>query len=522
MAASEQAVVPAEGSRDKRGKGYILWLLAFNAAIGGFLFGYDTGSASASLLEMKLPRELGGLAGHALSTEEQETVVAMVVFGAFFTSAVAGRVSQYMGRRRTLLLGSLFFVLGAAGMAVAGNLTVMLFARLVTGFGVGICSHSVPMYISECAPAAYRGSLCFLNDVCVVLGQVMAAAISTAFFRCEVWNCWRWILGLAAVPSMFMFAGFLLVPESPRWLVVKGRTGEAKEVLRLLRSGVSDQDVEQEFQSICDETVEQMKSREPGLKKYLFDPSVRRPLLLGCSLQLVQQLVGINTIVYYGGTILQMSNSGHVQGEFQNPFSAENKHNVALTILINSAQLVGVSLSWFLVDRLGRKPLLLTSMTGLTVALAAMGGIYTLETIPKAAVVIVMMLYLAFFGLGMSPVPWTVNAEIHPTHCRSSSISFSTSVNWSMNWVVSQVFLNLATALSTNRESPMQHPNGVFWLFAIVGLIGMVGFAAKLPETKGKSLEEIAHLFSDSGRQTKATGNAHLAEVDSVDTGSDV
>eukprot|EP00931_Biecheleriopsis_adriatica_P034614 TRINITY_DN19977_c0_g1_i1.p1 TRINITY_DN19977_c0_g1~~TRINITY_DN19977_c0_g1_i1.p1 ORF type:complete len:523 (-),score=86.74 TRINITY_DN19977_c0_g1_i1:301-1869(-) len=520
MAGSPQAVISAEGSRDKQSKGYMLWLLAFNAAIGGFLFGYDTGSASASLLEMKLPRELGGLAGHALSTGEQETVVAMVVFGAFFASAVAGRVSQYMGRRRALLLGSLFFVFGAVGMAAAGNFTFMLAARLVTGFGVGICSHSVPMYISECAPAAYRGSLCFLNDMCIVLGQVVAAAISSAFFYGEVWNCWRWILGLAAVPSTLMLVGFLLVPESPRWLVVKGRTDEAKEVLRMLRSGVSHQDVDQEFESICDDTVAQMKSHEPGLKKYIFDPSVRRPLLLGCSLQLVQQWVGINTIIYYGGTILQMSNSGHVQGEFEDPFSAENKHNVALTILINSAQLVGVLLSWFLVDRLGRKPLLLTSMMGLTVALAAMGGIYTLETTPKVAVVIVMMLYLAFFGLGMSPVPWTVNAEIHPTNCRSRSISFSTSVNWSMNWVVSQVFLNLATALSTNRESPSQHPNGVFWLFAFVGLIGMVGFAAKLPETKGKSLEEIAQLFSDSERQTKSTENAYSAEVDSEGTGT--
>jgi len=141
---------------------------------------------------------------------------------------------------------------------------------------------------------------------------------------------------------------------------------------------------------------------------------------------------------------------------------------------------------------------LFTSLAGIIVALFAMGAIYTLPTVPTTAVVVIMMAYLMLFGLGMSPIPWTMNAEIHPMSVRAQSISASTATNWLMNYVVSQTFLSLSVSLSTSKDCPRGHPNGVFWLFGSIGVIGLVGFALTLPETKGKSLEEIQELFIDA------------------------
>jgi SP family myo-inositol transporter-like MFS transporter 13 len=473
-----------------------VWLLSFNAAIGGFLFGYDTGSASAALLEMKLPREDGGLAESGLSNWQQETLVSMVVCGAFFSAASAGWLNHCLGRRYVILSGAFVFVVGAIGMAAAQTFATMLVARFVVGLGVGFCSHSVPLYVSECSPATARGRLCFLNDMCVVLGQVSAAAVSAGFFYAEVRECWRWILGLASIPSVMMFFGFFAMPESPRWLAMKGQEVECRAVLKRLRQEWSEKEVEQEMQDILEEVALQQGSKGPGLSKYFLDPSIRRPLLLGCGLQLVQQWVGINTIVYYGGSILQKANS---ISDDLNPFSADNKFNVALTIPINAAQLVGVLLSWYLVDRVGRRPLLLVSLAGLTSALFAMGVVYSLTSVPKVAVVVVMMLYLITFGVGMSPIPWTINAEIHPAAVRAKAISFATSTNWLMNWIVSETFLSLSVALSTNQAAPEDHPNGVFWLYGAVGVVGLVVFAFKLPETKGMTLEEISEIFRCAG-----------------------
>lgn len=503
IASNSQKSAASGNPKDVKHQGIsrFLWMLGFNAAIGGFLFGYDTGSASASLLEMKLPREEGGLAESELDQLQQETVVSMVVCGAFFSAALAGRLNQYFGRRPVLLTGALLFCLGAIGMAAATNLAFMIVARLVVGLGVGFCSHSVPLYVSECAPASLRGTLCFLNDMCVVLGQVTAAAVSAAFFYGEVRECWRWILGLAVIPSGMMLFGMFVMPESPRWLATQGRDEEGRAVLKSLRHGWPEKKVEQEMDDILEEVARERGTKGSGLLKYFRDPSIRRPLLLGCSLQLVQQWVGINTIVYYGGSILQKANS--VAGDL-NPFSADNKFNIALTVPINAAQLVGVLLSWFLVDRVGRRPLLLLSLTGLSLALFAMGAVYSLTSIPKVAVVAVMMLYLVLFGVGMSPVPWTVNAEIHPIEVRAKSISFATGTNWLMNWVVSQTFLSLSTSLSTSQTAPEQHPNGVFWLYGAIGIVGLILFAWKLPETKGLTLEEIAGLFKQPSELSRS------------------
>jgi len=486
-------------------------LLGFNAAVGGFLFGYDTGSMSASLLQVRQPndprRPCPGLAQERLTAVQQELVTSFVVLGAFLGAVVSGGLNDLFGRRPLLLCSSLVFTVGSVLMAVAGGTEAMLLARLVVGVGVGVFSHTVPLYIAECSPSKLRGSLCFLNDMMVTVGQVSAAVVSTALFAREVPGGWRWILGAGAVPSVLMCLGVFWMPESPRWLLSKGRTEEARAVTCMLRGVVvRASDVEREFRDTLaganEETpLTDASSGEGGLWSRCFkDARVRRALLLGCSLQALQQWSGVNTIMYYGASMLQKAGEG---AESQACFSAESKHDVATTILFASAQVAGVFCSWLFVDRLGRRPLLLTSLLGVMASLFATGCVFSQGTPSQAGVVACVIVYLAFFGVGLSPVPWTVNAEIYPLHVRAHCISMSTCINWIMNFVVAQTFLSWSRRLSTHHDSPRGHPDGVFWLYSGIAMLGLLFAWRYMPETKGLTLEEIGDLFVGDGVKGK-------------------
>uniref|UniRef100_A0A7R9ZYA5 Hexose transporter 1 n=1 Tax=Pyrodinium bahamense TaxID=73915 RepID=A0A7R9ZYA5_9DINO len=502
----EPALVGLPHSRAKLGAGGgingMLLLLGFNAAIGGFLFGYDTGSMSSALLQVKRPRNpmdaCPGLAPHKLSSVQQELVISFVVLGAFLGAIASGYLNPYYGRRRLLIGASLLFIAGDCFEASAKSLGAMLVARVIVGLGVGISSHTVPLYIAECAPAHLRGSLCFLNDMMVTVGQVTSAFVSTMFFSWEVRAGWRWILGFAACPSSCMLVGFWFMPESPRWLISRGRHDEAKAILRSLRRLATEDQLEEEFHNTITGTCEEtpLNDSQAGIgyawERYVKDTRVRRALLLGCGLQCLQQSAGINTIMYYGASVLQKTggNTGP-----RSCFSAESKQDVAITMLFAAGQLVGVFFSWLLVDRLGRRPLLLGSLVGVTVSLFATGCAFHQEFVNQGAVVVCILAYLVCFGAGLSPVPWTVNAEIYPLHVRAQCVSLSTCTNWSMNFIVSQTFLSLARALSLDPEHPKSHPDGIFLLYAGIASVGMVFAWFRMPETKGLSLEQIGDLF---------------------------
>lgn len=480
-----------------------LVLLGCNAAIGGFMFGYDTGSMSGALLQLKRPRSseaaCPGLEKHALSVNEQEVVVSSVVLGAFLSSMGAGWLSDTLGRRAALLIGSTLLTIGSIIMALAYNMETMIIARLVVGAGVGISSHTVPLYISECAPSTHRGRLCFLNDMMVVFGQVFAALISTYFFQMEVNNSWRYILGFGAFPGGLMFLGFFAQPESPRWLLSKHIRDDAKNVLALLR-GASPHEpaMEAEFRDMAEGVAADCKAAN-GDRSYwqtfFLDLRVRRALILGCGLQMLQQWSGINTIMYYGATIMQRAGPAY-DVRSNTCFTDENKRDVASTIIFTTSQIVGVGLSWLLVDRIGRRPLLLASLSGVVLSLAALGFVFHMNNPSKAAVVALIVLYTVSFGVGLSPVPWTVNAEIYPVSVRGTCISMSTSTNWFMNFLVTQTFLTWATSLSTYTKDSLSHPDGVFWLYSALAAVGMAALWAKMPETRGATLEEMGTLFA--------------------------
>eukprot|EP00928_Gymnodinium_smaydae_P001672 TRINITY_DN10600_c0_g1_i1.p1 TRINITY_DN10600_c0_g1~~TRINITY_DN10600_c0_g1_i1.p1 ORF type:complete len:512 (+),score=50.50 TRINITY_DN10600_c0_g1_i1:85-1620(+) len=481
-----------------------LLLLGFNAAIGGFMFGYDTSSMSGALLQVKRPQssvECPGLTNHPLTVREQENIVSSVVLGAFLSSLVASYFSDNIGRRKTLLIASSLLFGGSLWMGLSRSLYTMISARLITGLGVGLASHTVPMFISECAPKESRGRLCFMNDLMIVCGQISAACVASFCFHQEIAGSWRYMLGLGALPAGLMFLGFWAQPESPRYLVCIGQEDAARETLAILRGrGSADPELICELVEMVEGVKEECRLKRPSgfYQAYWMNLRVRRALLLGCGLQLLQQWSGINTIMYYGATILERS--GPAYDELATTcFTAANQNDVTHTIYFAASQAVGVLASWWYVDRLGRRPLLLASLLGVVLSLTALGFTFHAVDVSKTAVVVFIIAYTITFGIGLSPVPWTVNAEIYPISVRGACISMSTSTNWFNNFLVSQCFLSLSSSLSTYKDDSESHPDGIFWLYASVAAIGMSMISWKFPETNGKALEEMDRLFVDPG-----------------------
>eukprot|EP00937_MAST-01D_sp_MAST-1D-sp2_P001301 g1301.t1 len=476
--------------------------LVCTACIGGFLFGYDTGVISGAMLQMKASRaSYPAAGGFGMSSFQQEVVVSAAIAGAIAGALGAGFVSERFGRRPALVGAATLFTAGALLMAAAPSYAMVVFGRVVVGVSVGISSTVVPMYIAEAAPAQVRGELTVMNNVMVVLGQVCAAAVDCAFASAHTREGWRYMLGLGAAPALAMLWGMLRLPESPRWLAQHGGDEGARAlvVLRALRGERADEGaVRAEMDHIREGIVAAGAAAASsgggaavGLAAALGDPRIKEALKLGCMLQFVQQFTGINTLMYYSATILQVSQSNQ---DDPDPFSRSSERAVCLSAATAAAQMAGNLVGMGLVERSGRRTLTLWSLAAVCATLVLLGVSFHGEG-STALALVAMVAYLLFFGIGLAPMPWTVNAEIYPLHVRSRCIAITTGVNWAANFVVSLTFLSLGEALSTNRLDAKHHPDGVFWLYAGVGALCWFWLYLRMPETKGLSLEAISKLF---------------------------
>lgn len=427
------------------------------------------------------------------------------------------------------MVGTLWFMVGSIVMALTPGVRVLLLGRVIVGVAVGLASHAVPLYIAEVAPPDLRGTLCAGNSVCIVLGQVSAGAVCCAYARARTMEGWRFMLGWGAPPAALMLLGFIFLPESPRWLLLcRNDVATARsELARIRGDGVH---VDEEIQHIQDSmrveheavrladdpdgvgdaTAEARPASAPKGPTRLCDRGVRRALVLGCGLQLLQQFCGINTLMYYSATILQMTREGgsedspgcgvatadvplkHLDDDL---FKPEHTHDICMTAVVSSAQLFGTVVGMFLIDIAGRRPLTLSSLFGISLSLILLG--YSFFSSPPNGTLALtsMVMYLSSFGVGMNPMPWLINSEIYPLSVRSQAVGLSTACNWVANFVVAASFLHLSKALSTSAECPEDHPDGAFWLYGAIGFLGFAWLSRALPETKGKSLEEIEKFF---------------------------
>lgn len=332
--------------------------LAFSAGIGGLLFGYDTGVISGALLYIR-----DDFPSVDKKTVLQETIVSMAVAGAIIGAAVGGWSNDKYGRRSSILAADFLFFVGAVLMAAAQNPYMLIVGRVFVGLGVGIASMTSPLYISEASPAKIRGALVSTNGFLITGGQFLSYLINLAFTKAP--GTWRWMLGVAGLPALLQFVLMLLLPESPRWLYRKGREDEAEAILRRI---YSPEEVHVEMQNLKEsierEVLENESSEKISIVKLLKTTTVRRGLVAGVGLQVFQQFVGINTVMYYSPTIVQLAGF------------ASNRTALLLSLVTAGLNVLGSIVSIYFIDKTGRKKLLVISLCGVVVSLGLLSAVF--------------------------------------------------------------------------------------------------------------------------------------------------
>ena len=440
--------------------GSFVYVAAAFAGLGGLLFGYDTGVISGAVLFLKKDFTLTSFA--------LEVIVSGVLVGAAIGALGGGRLADLYGRRRLLIATAVIFALGAIVCAAASSPTVLIIGRIIVGLGIGLSSGTVPVYISEVSPPAARGWTVSLFQLAITVGILLAYVVDYAFAAIQGW---RWMLGLAVVPAAVFAIGMILLPESPRWLVKNGHREAARKVLGRIRTAAGAdaelKDIEASIQH----------SEERGRLSDLLNPSLRAALVVGIGLAILQQITGINTVIYYAPLIIQSAGIPSASGA------------ILATAGIGVVNVLMTIVSMWLIDRAGRRPLLLTGIAGMIVTLFALGYAFhapmhggSLATVA----VICMMLYVASFAISLGPIFWLLIAEIYPTTVRSSAEGLSATFNWGANLLVSLTFLTLLEAMGASRT---------FWLYGVFAIGAWIFSYYLVPETKGRTLEEIEEFW---------------------------
>jgi len=432
----------------------LVYLATAISALGGMLFGYDIGVISGAILFIK--------SDFSLSPGLEEIVVSSVLLGSLVGAVGGGLLADRLGRRRLLIATAVVFALGAVGAALAPGTAWLVVARIVAGAAIGIASFVAPLYISEIAPVAIRGKLVSINQVALTSGIVISYGIDYAFAGSQAW---RWMFALAVIPAAAFALGLMFIPESPRWLVGRGHVDQARAVLKRIRG--PDQ-VEGELTEIRHSVTQQK-----GHWSELLGPRLRPAMIVGIGLAIAQQITGINTVIYYAPTILN--------------FAGLSSSSVAILASVGVG-VVNVALTLVamqLIDRVGRRPLLLVSLAGMALSLFVLGLAFALPQLAGSLgwiAVIGLMTYVGSFAVGLGPVFWLMLSEIYPLRIRGRAMSVGTVANWSANLIVALSFLTLTQVLGTAPT---------FWLYGVVSVGAWVFAFFLVPETKGRSLEDI-------------------------------
>jgi sugar porter (SP) family MFS transporter len=437
----------------------------FFGALGGLLFGYDTGVISGAILFITKDFDL--------SPFLQGAIVSALLLGAMVGAALAGPLSDRLGRRRLIIAAAVVFSLGALLAAVAPGVGVLLAARFILGIAVGCAALVVPLYLSEIAPTEIRGAISSLNQLMIVGGILTAYLVNAVLASSEAW---RVMLGLAVVPSIVLLVGMIWMPETPRFLVRAGEEDEARDVLEAVRD---DERPDRELQEIREVEREQSGG---GLRE-LGAAWVRPALLVACGLAVFQQLIGINTIIYYAPTTL--TNVGYSD---QSAIYA----NIVIGVLNVAMTIVAIRL----VDRVGRKPLLLAGLAGMVTSLAVLGLSLSIMSEPQspgdpAAIITLVCLaaFIASFAATWGPVVWVMLPEVLPLSVRGAALGVAVCLQWLANFAVSQSFPPMIDAWGAGT---------VFLGYAVMGCIAAVFVVKFVTETKGRSLEEIETDLQDA------------------------
>jgi SP family galactose:H+ symporter-like MFS transporter len=446
------------------------WLGVVLAVIllSGALFGYDQGVISGALAGIK--------ANFLLSALLVEVVTSWVTLGALFGALIGGELADRLGRQRAVLVAGVVFTVGSLVEALAPGTLVLVGGRLIVGLGVGIAAVAAPLYAAELAPRALRGRFISAYQLAVAGGIFVAYLIDGWLSK---GGGWRWMLGLSAVPGLMLIAVALVTPRSPRWLMRMGRRADAAIEMGKLSPGIDP--------GPALDAIAAALAQDSGQASWaeVFGKQWRRPLLVGVGLAVFQQITGINAIIYYADQIFAAAG-----------FASRSSQTMATTWAVGGVNVAATFIAIAFIDKLGRRKLLLAGLVGMGLSLAVVGIAFAIMTAgvhagsPSLAGIVTLVALIVFIGcfaFSLGPVVWTVINEIFPGHIRGRAVAVATAVNWASAFLVSQVFLSLIQMIGNSAT---------FCLFALFCALGWVWIFYAVPETKGRSLEQIQQLWT--------------------------
>lgn len=431
---------------------------------------------------------------------QQEILVGSLSFVSIIGSMIGGRTSDAIGRKWTIALAAIVFQAGAAIMTFTPNFLLLMTGRLLAGVGIGLGVMIAPVYIAEISPTISRGSFTSFPEICINVGILLGYVSNYAFSDFSEHLSWRIMLGLGILPSIFVGCALFGIPESPRWLVMQKRIDEAKSVLLLISANASEADERLEDIEEAAGASNTDKHGEKGVWTELLHPSpaLRRMMITGFGIQCFQQISGIDASVYYSPTIFR---DAGIQSE---------REVLAATVAVGFTKTIFILVAIFLIDRVGRKPLLYVSTIGMTVSLSGLAlSLFLLadESIPPKfgimAAIVAVCGNVAFFSVGIGPVCWVLSSEIFPLKLRAQACAIGAAGNRICSGLIAMSFLSLTKAISVA---------GTFSIFAAVAALSVIFVHFSVPETKGKSLEEIESMFQ-GGREWQGS-EVELGDVE--------
>ncbi|KAJ4766875.1 Major facilitator superfamily protein [Rhynchospora pubera] len=480
-------IIPSK-SDEKRNK--YACVCAIIASTISILMGYDTGVMSGAMLFIKEDLKI--------SETEVEVLAGILNICALVGSLTAGRLSDWVGRRYTIALAAIILFVGSVLMGIGYSFAVLLTGRCVAGVGVGYALMIAPVYSAEISSPSTRGFLTSLPEMCISIGIFIGYISNYLFAKLPLIYGWRTMLGIGALPSAVLAFGIFAMPESPRWLVMQGRVKEARDVLLLVTNSEQEADLRlQEIKEAAGITEDENgvtkpsnPSRGEGVWKELLlrpSPSVRRILIAALGIHFFEHATGIEAVVLYSPRI------------FNKAGIEDRNHLLLATMGVGLTKITFILVATFLLDRIGRRPLLLTSLAGMFLSLTMLGfGLTMIEHASEKLIwaialsIIGVFTFVAFFSVGLGPITWVYSSEVFPLRLRAQGASLGVAVNRVMNGTISMSFISLYHAITIG---------GAFFLFAGFAVLAWFFFFFLCPETRGRSLEEMEELFSKKKRR---------------------
>ncbi|WP_163583244.1 sugar porter family MFS transporter [Gracilibacillus saliphilus] len=456
-------------------KKHSLWyviLIAASAGMAGLLYGFDTAVISGAIGYLQ---EI-----YNLSPAMEGWVISCVMVGGVTGVALSGFLSDRWGRKKLLMMSAIFFIISALGSAFAIDVTTLVLARILGGLGIGFASALSVTYISECAPPAIRGRLGSLYQLFTIFGICATFYINyfVANSGTHEWGLelgWRWMLGYGTIPGIIFLFLLFFIPESPRYLIQKGKDKEAFHILKRINGDEVAKKEAKEIKASIE--VEQSSS-----VKELIKPGLRMAMGVGIFLALFNQVIGMNAVTYYGPDIFRS-------------VGFENNTEFLATSIIGSVQVVFTILAIFLIDKLGRKKLMAIGSSLMAIFMLLIGSVFYFEPASSGVLLIILIAgFTASFCVSMGPIPWIMIPEIFPNHLRAKAVGIATIFLWGANWAIGQ----FTPVLINNMGSSF-----TFWMFAVINVICFIFVMTIVPETKNKTLEEIGQLWKSKKQVEK-------------------